>query len=689
MEKWKKYKSALYYLALIAVTGLVGYISLGRGFDFDVVNSTNGDGFSTMAGIKSIQERGIWGAWFNYRTGAPGVSTLIDFPAWGLVDDIIYCVLSCFTDSTPRIAYMFLIVSFPLDGIAMSLLMRKLNFNEAVSFVFSSLFAFAPFHFIRYLGHSTLIVYISIPAALYLGGCIVGIIDETKKWKLIAVSVVLGIGYGYYYAFGLIVLAVSYLVRFIKLDNKKEILRQLWIGVAVSVSIFVGLLPQITYSIVNGKNLEAGNRIFWEQEIYGLKIINLLLPVPYSRNAVLRNLTESYASSGAPIVTENYFAGLGIIGSLGFAALCITFIISFVGKKYAGKEWELVDYLALVTLTFVLTGTVGGFGEIFNWAVTAQIRCWNRCSILLTCTCLLMVAVMVSKIRNRRRLAAVCVMLLLVGMYDQVRVLDAGWQDGNRDIQRMYESYFDEVEGSLNENAMVYQLPYVEYPEAGWTNNLSDYELFAGYLFTDTLRWSYGSMRGRNEYARELNVDEGMSYRFLAKIKEKGFEAVYIDLDGYADGGEKILAFYNGLGITPLVSGDGKLYVYDISEVEVTDGMLTPGYSFVKMMSEKYNADASDEDMIKLAKGLSVSDMAAYSTLWCWFVSGEPGSMTDEEYVENLYILILNRKPDDGGKAGWIEAIQNGMQRESVFQSFLGSEEFKETVINPQPSRAN
>ena len=155
-------------------------------------------------------------------------------------------------------------------------------------------------------------------------------------------------------------------------------------------------------------------------------------------------------------------------------------------------------------------------------------------------------------------------------MYDQVKIWPAHWQDGIRGTQEMYEVYFDKVEDALDENAMVYQLPYMEYPESWPVNNVADYELFAGYVFTDTLKWSYGATKGRNEYARELNIDGGMSYRFLAAIKEAGFSAVYIDLDGYEDGGEQILGFYNGLGILPIVSDDTKLYLYDISRLSLS-----------------------------------------------------------------------------------------------------------------------
>lgn len=678
----KKKNMMIYYIILSGVTGIVGYISLGKGFDFNIISSTAGDGFSLLAFVKGIQEQGISGAWFNNRIGAPEVSSLIDFPGVGNLDIIIFWLLSFFTKSPEKIVYVFLILSFILDGVSMSFLMQKLKFNVEISFVFSCLFSFAPFHFYRYLSHASLILYVSVPIAIYLGAHIAGLIEEDKKWKLIASSLILGLGYGYYYAFGLIILAISYLITFIRLENKKEIVGKLWIGGVVSFAIFVGLLPGIIYSLYQGSNLEAGSRVFFDQEVYGLKIINLLLPVAYSRIEFFRNLTSSYILSGAPIVTENYTAGLGFVGSIGFILLCFSFIVSFVNKtKCISDAWKLIDYLSLLTISFLLIGTVGGFGEIFNWFVTAVIRCYNRSSILLTCLSLIMVAIIVNKIKdiNAKLSLLTCVLILFVGMYDQVNIAGDNWQEGIRDTQVMYELYFDQVEAALGDNAMVYQLPYMRYPENGPINNMPDYKPFVGYVFTDSLRWSYGAVRGRNERAGELNIDEGMSYRFLKGIKEEGFDAVYIDLDGYTDGGEQILKFYNALGVQPMVSGDGKLYLYDISECEISEMQLQPGYSFVEAWAGKYNGNVSSEELNAIAAGLNNMDMKTYSLLFNWFSADQTAlEVSDREYVDWMYIELLNRGESDEERESWIGQINNGMSREEVFYCFLNSKEFRD-----------
>lgn len=666
----------LYYIILSLFMIIVGYLSLGEGIDFDISPAYKSDGVFTLAIIKSIQENGFSGIWFNSRIGAPEVSTLIDFPAFSNIMTLFLWVMSWFMNSIPRIVYSYLILTFVLDGISMSFLLRKLKFRREVSFVISSLFAFAPYHFYRYLGHITLTDYMSVPIAIYLAFYILDIIENEKKSKIIICIILLGMGYGYYYAFGMIILAIAYLFKFIKLEKKKQIIKKLWIMGLLLFTIFVSCMPKTIYSLINGRNLEAGHRLFFEQELYGLKIINLLLPVSYSRIGAFRELTNSYLFSGAPLVTENQFASLGIVGSIGFIILCVMLIISFINKKqYTGSL--MIDFCSFTVLAFVLTGTIGGFGEIFNWAITSQIRCWNRISIFIMGLSLMMIAVLLNQINCKKRILSffLCSAIMVIGCIDQIAIQPSNWQEGEaKELHSMYKNYFEKVESSLNNGAMVYQLPYLDFPEQSPS---FDYKHFNAYLFTDTLRWSYGGLRGRNLAAKKLYIDNGMSYSFLAGLKNAGFQAVYIDLDGY-DNGTSILAFYDSLNIEPIVSEDKKLYVYDISKLEISEEWLVPGYSFVHMWIDKNDIAISEDIQLSIANGLYNSDVYAYEAMYNWMIcNNNILDVTDNEYIDYLYYTLLNRDATVEERDLWINAIKNGESREKIFYSFLSSEEFK------------
>lgn len=49
---------------------------------------------------------------------------------------------------------------------------------------------------------------------------------------------------------------------------------------------------------------------------------------------------------------------------------------------------------------------------------------------------------------------------------------------------------------------------------------------------------------------------------------------------------------------------------------------------------------------------------------------------TDEEYVELLYVTMMNRSSDEEGRNYWVKLLQNGVSRRLVFKGFSESKEF-------------
>ena len=678
----KDAKNEIIFYALLGVLTLAGGLAyFGRGFDFGVCSSLRSDAFACQAFVKGIQENGLMGSLFNPRLGAPETAVLLDYPFMGTMASILCWIISLFMRNAEpfTIVYVYFLLTFFLDGACMALLLRKLNVNRPVAFVVSALFAFAPHHFFRNLGHLALVDYSQIPLAILLSLYITGAVKE-KKWKIALYAVLVGLGYGYYYAFGLILMAVALIIKFIKLEKKRDIWRDLWVIGVVLATVFLCLSPSIIYSLLHGSNTSL--RRHWEnQESYGLKIINLLLPVAYSRISALKALTSEYLSK-SPLVTEIYTASLGIVGSVGFLCLCVAFFISIFGRRdRRDKQWDVIDFLFVSTLVIVLFATIGGFGEIFNWFVTSQIRCQNRASIVIAALSLTMVALLLDRVQAKGKWLSlgICAVVLCGGMYDQMQIKPENWQAPWKQQQEVYEKYFAQVEASLPENAMVYQLPYMRYPEASRINDMDNYEPFLGYMFTDTLRWSYGGMMVRNRAAADLNVDSGMSYAFLYGIDQAGFQAVYIDTYGYEDRGEEILAFYDGLGLTPpMVSEDGRIYIYDISGLDTSKYMILSTIPLVKDLANSFGVDVSEDEVADLAAGMFRKEKSACETIFSWLMNdGVVTRGSNEEYVSFLYAELLDRDVDEVGATPWIQMLADGVDRESVFENILYSDEFQ------------
>ena len=51
-------------------------------------------------------------------------------------------------------------------------------------------------------------------------------------------------------------------------------------------------------------------------------------------------------------------------------------------------------------------------------------------------------------------------------------------------------------------------------------------------------------------------------------------------------------------------------------------------------------------------------------------------NLSDEEFVENLYLAMMGRPSDESGKANWLKALSEGKTRDEVFAGFANSSEF-------------
>ncbi len=61
-------------------------------------------------------------------------------------------------------------------------------------------------------------------------------------------------------------------------------------------------------------------------------------------------------------------------------------------------------------------------------------------------------------------------------------------------------------------------------------------------------------------------------------------------------------------------------------------------------------------------------------------IYGDPGSVSDTQFVTLLYANALDRAPDQGGFEYWLNALSNGYRREHLLISFSESAENKANV---------
>ena len=76
----------------------------------------------------------------------------------------------------------------------------------------------------------------------------------------------------------------------------------------------------------------------------------------------------------------------------------------------------------------------------------------------------------------------------------------------------------------------------------------------------------------------------------------------------------------------------------------------------------------------KLVKGVDSGTSVAQG----FFFSAEMNNrnLSDEDFVETLYTVMMGRASDEGGKQDWLYKLKNGVTREGVFKGFSNSTEF-------------
>lgn len=547
--------------------------------DWSVLPGTDIDNLLCAFIFKSVHEYGLRGTIANYMVGAPGYSALIDIPMMDTIQLVLAYVIDLFTGDYVKTIYVFYLLTFATAAVTMYILLARFHIKWWVNTTASVIFAVAPFHFYREIIHLSLSNYMAVPIGVYLAYVILEdkllfLRRENGKikivWKdlaVLAAAVFVGIGQIYYAFFIAIIMVIALIVRMIWDKSWKPLICQGLVLYAVCAAVIAGLVPKLLFGVLYGENTEAGIRVAYESELYGMKLIQLLMPSSFTRIPGLAKVNEAYVYSGVAN-NESMWAPLGIVASAAFLGLCGWLIYSYVVKKESDIFTKRLDFAALATLVIVLFCTVGGFGAIFNYIVTPQIRCYNRASILIVCLVLLVGALTVNRIKKTTVSAVLCAGLLVIAYYDQVPILESGWQDEMAILQGQYEEFFEDVEESLPESAMVYQLPYTDFPEVPPLYRMTDYSSFVGYLFTDNVHWSYGGVKGRNPEAEWLHVDAGMSDAFVEGILDAGFSGVLIDTYGYGDGGAAVLEFYRAQGYEEMITENQRYEFFVIGDSE-------------------------------------------------------------------------------------------------------------------------
>ncbi|MDR3707204.1 MAG: hypothetical protein P4L33_02810 [Capsulimonadaceae bacterium] len=538
------------------------------------------DALAMLAQYKGLIETG-W-VTHNPNVGAPAGQNLRSLP---FVDDLDYVLekLIAATDPNPAIVLNVLfILSFPLAAGTATFVALRLGLRPATSAAIGILFAFAPYHFLRCERHIFLSIYYSVPFTFLLlydirsgRADIVARIRErgwgalAPSFGYVALAILCGINGIYYCLIPTVLIAGTTFVSALDTRKLSVFLSGLTFSVIMVATLGLCSVPFLT----NPARHAVANTVIrkpTEVEKYGLTIAQMILPTPAHRIAALSKLRDKFDRSMLPEITnENGMAALGAAGTIGFILLLAA---PFVRSLQIVFRKRMI--LSLVVYIALLWCTIGGLSATSTVFLPAGLlRSLNRVSIFISfCSlCALgmvadQLATMWEKRGARPLLAALAwIPIVVLGAYDQS---PASFAAPNPYVRRYLsdEQFGQVIDASLPPGAMIYNIPYVPYPEGAITG-LGDYDEFRPYLHTHHVRYSYGAIRetGADDWQRRLPVDVS---GFVAALSKLGFRAIVLDtryLVGSAWTLPQARALIQACHASPTVSSDANFVFIPIN----------------------------------------------------------------------------------------------------------------------------
>lgn len=586
----------LLYVATLVVTvvGMYWLLGLFRA-DLHVLMRNSFDAYSVANSVKGFIDHGSFVT--NPSVGAPGGLNMSDYPGADGLNLLVLAVIGLFTRSAIVTVNLYYLATYPLAAMAAVYVFRRFSVSRSSAFLAGVLFTFMPYHYLRGTAHLFLSAYYLVPFvfmfALRVDSRRLPFFsasgDAARGYRFTPLTVA-SAGYavvallvgmsGVYYAFFacfFFLVAGSYAAA-----HRQSWRRLASAGVAIAVTATTAVLqvvPTWWYHLQNGPNPLAVQRSPIEADIYGFRLSQLVLPSLSHRLAPVASFFGQYwqrlFGTTTIGINESYYSALGLVGAVGFLSLLAWLLLLCTRSRNEPSRFTtLMDVLSVLNMSGFLLGTVGGFGAVFGILVSL-IRCYNRVSIFIAFIALFAIALMLDRLFDRtgnngasRAIAvSVCCVILLFGLLDQVvpaflpqyEVLAAQAQSDAQIVGAL--------EGMVPRGAMIFQLPYLAYPEGGsmpnWPGTMMDYQHFRASLQSKTLRWSYGAMKGRPGDAWEQRIAGLAAPQMVAELKADGFSAIWVDRTGYDDNGAAIGAsLEKATGSQPLVSLDGQIAVY-------------------------------------------------------------------------------------------------------------------------------
>lgn len=576
------------------------------------------DGLFHLAMVQNLLESGSWSD--SPRTGAPFGGSLADFPLGGeRLHWMGLGILAHLSGRASTALNLWLLLSFPLVAAVAQPCARRFGLGRVASLVVAVCFAALPYHFSRSHGHFLRVAYFGVP----LGALACWWLFQPSRWDgkrwagLAAIGVVLGCADTQHAIFTCVLFGVTSAIVALQRRTWTPLVLTLALCTVSATTLVVNNLPYLERRAEDGPNGVTAKRVVSEQERYGLRVAQLLLPATGHRIDALSAFKKR--SRKETLAPSEDGQSLGLLASFGLVASVLS-LFGLVARRSDDDADLSLPRLGVLNLTAILFATGGGLAYLLSLGGLTMLRTWNRISIFIAWFSLVAAVGLLEPWWSREggRLRGPVRVWVGAGLVGLLALTDQTTDTHQRDRDRIAERWdadrktFAELETKLGPDAAVFQVPYMAFPEPPDRERMRAYAPLMPYVHTSQIRWSYGGVKGRPEGNWQRDLQHLPVSTQTALLASAGFSAILLDRFGFEDRGRALAKELDRLGLPRIPGGDRRFRAFDLRPM-----LRKGGKSRLSPIEPEALAQAVPAVRVRFAEGFYPEEQRG-SARWHW-----------------------------------------------------------------------